>query len=108
MADHAIRFLALVDNEVHPNMIVFLSVIQRTSVCNQGGMTVSTYNHRVKSVNSRLAACVRQLANVRLVAQSRIHFPRYISADGCHLIEEGQARYARGLRQAVLKVLALC
>ena len=34
--------------------------------------------------------------------------PLYISADGCHLTEEGQARYAQGLRQAVLQCLALC
>ena len=48
VADDALRFLALVDNDVHPNMIVLLSVIQRTSVSDRGGMTVSTFNHRVK------------------------------------------------------------
>ena len=75
---------------------------------NQGGMTVPTFNHTVKSFNSRLAVCVRQLANVHMFAKSRINFPRYISADGCRLTEESQGRYARGLRQVVLKFLALC
>ena len=75
---------------------------------NRGGMTVSTFNHRVKAFNSRIAACVRQIANVRMFAQSRINFPQYISDDGCHLTEEDQARYAKGLRQAVLKFLTLC
>ena len=69
VADDALRFLALVDNEVHPKMIVLLSVIQRTSVSDRGGMTVSTFNHRAKAFNSRIAACVRQLANVRMFAQ---------------------------------------
>ena len=106
VADDALRFLALVDNEVHLKMIV-LSVIQRTSVGKRGGMTVSTFNHRAKAFNSRIAACVRLLANVRMFAQSRLNFPRYISDDGCHLTEEGQARYIKGLRQAVLKFLAV-
>ena len=94
VADHAMRFLALVDNDVHPNMIVFLFVIQITSVGNRSGMTVSTFNHRLKTFNSRIAACVRQLTSVPLVAKSRVHFPRYTSADECHLKYEGQARYA--------------
>ena len=106
VADDALRFLALVDNDVHTKMIILLSVIQRTSVSNRDGMTVSTFNHRVKAFNSRIAACVHQLANVRTLAQSRLNFPRYISDDGCHLTEEGQARYAKGLRQAVLKLSA--
>ena len=54
VADDALRFLALVDNDVHPDMIVLLSVSQRTSVSNRGGMTVSTFNHRVKDFNSRI------------------------------------------------------
>ena len=49
VADEALRFLALVDNDVHPKMIVILSVIQRTSVANRGGMTVSIFNHIVRS-----------------------------------------------------------
>ena len=73
MADNAMRFIAL---EVHPKIIVILSVIQRTSMGTWGGMTLSTFNHRVNSFNSRLAACVRQLANVRMFAKSRINFPR--------------------------------
>ena len=85
VAEDALRFLALVDDDVHPKMIVLLSVIQRTSVSNRGGMTVSTVNHRVKAFNARIAACIRQLANVRMFAQSRLNFPCYISDDGCHL-----------------------
>ena len=110
VADDALRFLALLDDDVRPNMIVLLSVIQRTSVSDRGGMTMSpsTFNRRAKAFNSRIAACVSQIANVRMFAQSRIHFPRYISNDGCHLSEEGQARYIKGLRQAVLKCLSLC
>ena len=75
---------------------------------NRCDMSLSQFNHRVKSYNSRLVACVRQLSNVRMIAQSRLNFPRYISGDGCHLTEEGQCRYTRGLRQAVLKFLRLC
>ena len=108
VVNRALRFLALVDNEVHPNMILVLSVVQRTCMGNRCDMSLSQFNHRVKSYNSRLAACVRQLSNVRMIAQSRLNFPRYISGDGCHLTEEGQCRYARGLRQALLKFLRLC
>ena len=110
VADDALRFLALLDDDVHPKMIIVLSVIQRTSVNDRGGMTMSTstFNRRSKAFNSRIAACVRQIANVRMFAQSRINFPRYISDDGCHLTEEGQARYIKGLRQAGLTFLALC
>ena len=110
VADDAIRYLALLDDDVHPKMIILLSVIQRTSVSDRGGMTMSTstFNRRAKAFNSKIAACVRQIANVRMFAQSRINFPRYISDDGCHLTEEGQARYIKGLRQAVLKFVALC
>ena len=75
---------------------------------NRGEMSLSIFNRKVKSFNSRISACVRHFANERMIAQSRINFPRYISADGCHLTEDGQARYARGVRQAVLKFLALC
>ena len=109
-AEDALRFLALVDNDVRPKMIVLLSVIQRTSVSDRVGMTVSTstFNSRAKAFNSRIAACVRQIANVCMFAQSRLNFPRYISDDGCHLTEEAQARYAKGLRQAVQICLALC
>ena len=32
VADHAMMFLALVDNEVHPKIIVIISVDQRTSL----------------------------------------------------------------------------
>ena len=48
MADDALRFLALVDNDVRPKMIVLLSVIRRTSVSDRGGMTMSTstFNRR--------------------------------------------------------------
>ena len=42
VADDALRFLALVDNDVRPKMIVLLSVIERTSVSDRGGMTMST------------------------------------------------------------------
>ena len=110
VADDALRLLALLDDDVHPKMIILLSVIQRTSVGDRGGMTMSTstFNRRAKAFNSRIAVCVRQIANVRMFAQSRINFPRYICHDGCHLTEEGQARYIKGLRQAVLKLLALC
>ena len=110
VADDALRFLALLDDDVRPNMIVLLSVIQRTSVSDRGGMTMSpsTFNRRTKAFNSRVAACVRQIVNVRMFAQSRINSPRYISDDGCHLTEEGQARYIKGMRQAVLKLLSLC
>ena len=89
VADDALRFLALVDNDVRPKMIVLLSVIQRTSVSDRGGMTksASTFNRRAKAFNSRIAACVRQIANVRMFAQSRINLPRYISDDGCHLTD---------------------
>ena len=62
VADEALRFLALLDNDVHPKMFVLLSVIQRTSVSDRGGMTVSTFNHRVKAFNSRIAAWVRQFS----------------------------------------------
>ena len=110
VADDALRFLALLDDDVRPNMIILLSVIQRTSLSDRGGMTMSpsTFNRRAKAFNSRIAACVSQIANVRMFAQSRINFPRYISNDGCHLTEEGQARYIKGLRQAVLKCVSLC
>ena len=79
VADDALRFLALLDDDVHPKMIILLSVIQRTSVGDHGGMTMSTstFNRRAKAFNSRIAACVRQIANVRMFAQSRINFPRY-------------------------------
>ena len=87
VADDALWFLALVDNDVHPKMIVILSVIQRTSVSNRGGMTVSTFNHRVKALNYRIAAYVRQIAEMHMFAQSRLNFPRYISDDGCHLTD---------------------
>ena len=78
VADDALRFLALVDNDVPPKMIVLLSVIQRTSVSDRGGMNMSTptFNRRAKAFNSRIAACVRQIANVRMFAQSRLNFPR--------------------------------
>ena len=110
VADDALRFLALLDDDVRPNMIILLSVIQRTSLSDRGGMTMSpsTFNRRAKAFNTRIAACVSQIANVRMFAQSRINFPRYISNDGCHLTEEGQTRYIKGLRQAVLKFLSLC
>ena len=112
LADDALRFLALLDDDVRPNMIVLLSLIQRTSVSERGGMTMSpsTFNRRAKAFNSRIAACVRQIANVRMFAQSRINVPIYISDDGCHLTEEGQARYIKfkGMRQAVLKFVSLC
>ena len=110
VADDALRFLALLDDDVRPNMIVLLSVIQRTSVSEWGGMTMSpsTFNRRAKAFNSRIAACVRQIANVCMFAQSRINFPRYISDNGCHPTEEGQARYIKGMRQAVLKFVSLC
>ena len=100
VADDALRFLALLDDDVRPNIIVLLSVIQRTSVNDRGGMTMSpsTFNRRAKAFNSRIAACVRHIANVRMFAQSRINFPIYISNDGCHLTEEGQARCIKGLR----------
>ena len=75
VADNAMRFIALVDNDVNPEMIVILSVIQRTSMGNRGGMTLSTFNHRVKSFNSRLASCIRQLANVYAISHtfSQLH-----------------------------------
>ena len=97
VADDALRFLALLDDDVHPKMIILLSVIQRTSVSDRGGMTMSTstFNCRAKAFNSRIAACVRQIANVRMFAQSRINFPRYISHDGGHL---------RRVRQGISKV----
>ena len=63
----AMRFLALVDDEVHPKIIIILSVLLRTSVGNRGEMSLSTFNRKVKSFNSRIAACVRQLANVRMI-----------------------------------------
>ena len=108
VVNRALRFLALVDNEVHPKMILILSVVQRTCMGNRCDMSLSQFNHRVKSYNSRLAVCVRQFSNVRMIAQSRLNFRRYISGDGCHLTEEGQCRYARGLRQPVLQFLRLC
>ena len=110
VADDVLRFLALLDDDVRPNMIILLSVIQRTSVSDRGGMTMSpsTFNRRAKAFNSRIAACVRLMANIRMVAQSRMNFPRYISNDGCHLTQEGQAKYIKGLRQAVLKFVSLC
>ena len=37
VADDALRFLALVDDDVRPQMIVLLSVIQRTSVSDRVG-----------------------------------------------------------------------
>ena len=42
------------------------------------------------------------MADVRSFAQSQINVRQYISTDGCHLTEERQARYGRGLRQAIL------
>ena len=108
VAGDALRFLEFIHNNVRPKMIVLLSVIRRTTVSDRGGMTMSTFNLRAKAFNSRIAACVRQIANVRMFAQSRLNFPNYISDDGYHLTKEGQARYIKGLRQAVLKCLALC
>ena len=37
VADHAMRFLALVEYEVHQKIIVIISVVQRTSVGNRVG-----------------------------------------------------------------------
>ena len=70
------------------------------------GVNHFLHNHWARFVNAGLAVCVRQLANVLLFAQSQIIFRQYFGTDGCHLIEERQARYARCLRpsQCLLRV----
>ena len=109
VVDNALRFLGVLDcYNVSPKVVVFLSVVQRTSIGNHGGVSLNTYNHRVKSFNSRLSTSILQQANVRMFSQTRVNLPKYVCEDGCHLTEEGQMRYGRGLRQAVLKFLPLC
>ena len=71
------------------------------------GVNHFLHNHSARSVNARLAVCIRQLADVRLFAQSQINFRQYFGTDGCHLIEERQARRARCLRQAVFDLTML-
>ena len=58
------------------------------------GVNHFLHNHWARSVKAGLAVCTRQLDNVRLFAQSQINFRQYFGTDGCHLIEECQARYA--------------
>ena len=48
VADDALRFLALVDNDVRPKMIVLLSVIRRTSVSDRGGINMSTFTFNLR------------------------------------------------------------
>ena len=95
VVDNALRFLGVLDcYNVFPKVVVFLSVVQRTSIGNHGGV----------SLNTRIL----QQVNVRMFSQTRVNLPKYICENGCHLTEEGQLRYDRGLRQAVLKFLPLC
>ena len=109
VVDNALRFLGVLDcHNVSPKVVVFLSVVQRTSIRNHGGVSLNTYNHRVKSFNYRLSTSILQQANVRMFSQTRVNLPKYICEDGCHLTETGQLRYGRGVRQAVLKFPPLC
>ena len=69
VVDNALRFLGVLDcYNVSPKVVVFLSVVQRTSIGNYGGVS---YNHRVKSFNSRLSTSILQQANVHMFSQTR-------------------------------------
>ena len=60
------------------------------------------YNHRVKTSNARLAACVLQRPHVAPISQTKINRPKCICKDGCHITEEGLAKFGYGVRQSVI------
>ena len=89
VADDALRFLALVDDDVRPHMIVLLSVIQRTSVSDRVGWpcphphsTVGqkhlTPGYRPVFARLPMYACLRNLESISLdiLAMTDVTWPR--------------------------------
>ena len=107
VVNDALEFLSILESyQVFPKVVVFLSVIQRKSMGHRGGVSLTTYNHRVKSFNARLASSLRLTANAYMFPQTLINLPKYVCDDGCHLNEAGQIRYRRGLRTVILKYVS--
>ena len=107
VVNDALEFLSVLESyKVFPKVVVFMSVIQRKSMGRRRRVSLSTYNHRVKSFNARLASSLRLIANAYMFPQTLINLPKYVCNDGCHLNEAGQLRYHRGLRTPILKFVS--
>ena len=93
----------LLHQGVRPKFLIFMSIIQRTSITRQNQVSVNCFNHRAKKFNRSLKVVVNSYSWISTFHQNKVNFPKYICSDGCHLTPEGLNKYGRSLRQLILK-----
>ena len=91
-----------------PKQVVFLSVIQRTPAGCSREVSWRMFNSRAKALNATLAARTQAMSGVHLFAGISINLPKFICIGGCHLNEDGEAKYSQGIRRVILRYANRC
>ena len=103
IVENAMQLLDLLEEEhISPKCIIFLSVIQRTSVTRPNQVDGKTFNGRVKRFNKLLSQKLKHRnssVSLHMFPQININKPKYIKADGVHLTDCALKLYCDNLKR---------